>query len=272
MGKTAFALSIARNMAIDHNIPIAFFSLEMTGVELAMRLISSESEISSSLFKKGGMEEWQKQQLYQKSERLNNAPIYIDDTSQLTIFELRAKCRRLKQRYGIEMVFIDYLQLMHGGSDNKNGNREQEISTISRQLKALSKELNIPILALSQLSRAVETRGGDKKPQLSDLRESGAIEQDADIVMFIYRPEYYGLDSDDKGSTLGKADIILAKHRSGGTGEVRLRFVGKYARFENDYDYDMDGIGSMAPNSNFDSGMGSVTIDSKMNTDDDIPF
>ena len=272
MGKTAFALSIARNMALDHEIPIAFFSLEMTGVELAMRLISSESEISSSMFKKGGMEEWQKQQLYQKTERLSRAPIYIDDTSQLTIFELRAKCRRLKQRYGIQMVFIDYLQLMHGGGDNKNGNREQEISTISRQLKALSKELNIPILALSQLSRAVETRGGDKKPQLSDLRESGAIEQDADIVMFIYRPEYYNIDNDDKGSTVGKADIILAKHRSGGTGEVRLRFTGKYARFENDYDYDTTGPSVLMPNSSFDNTTGSMTIDSKMNIDDDVPF
>lgn len=272
MGKTAFALSIARNMALDHEIPIAFFSLEMTGVELAMRLISSESEISSSMFKKGGMEEWQKQQLYQKTERLSRAPIYIDDTSQLTIFELRAKCRRLKQRYGIQMVFIDYLQLMHGGGDNKNGNREQEISTISRQLKALSKELNIPILALSQLSRAVETRGGDKKPQLSDLRESGAIEQDADIVMFIYRPEYYNIDNDDKGSTVGKADIILAKHRSGSTGEVRLRFTGKYARFENDYDYDTTGPSVLMPNSSFDNTTGSMTIDSKMNIDDDVPF
>lgn len=273
MGKTAFALSIARNMAVEFDKPIAFFSLEMTGVELTMRLISSESEIPADKFKKGGLEEWQKQQIYQKSERLSTAPIYIDDTPQLTIFELRAKCRRLKQRYGIEMVFIDYLQLMHGGGDNKNGNREQEISTISRQLKALSKELNIPILALSQLSRAVETRGGDKKPQLSDLRESGAIEQDADIVMFIYRPEYYKIESDDKGSTEGKADIILAKHRSGGTGDVRLRFIGKYARFENDSYYaDETTTVSLNPSSSFDAMSGSVTFESKMNTDEDIPF
>ena len=259
MGKTAFALSIARNMAVEFDKPIAFFSLEMTG----------ESEIPADKFKKGGLEEWQKQQLYQKSERLSTAPIYIDDTPQLTIFELRAKCRRLKQRYGIEMVFIDYLQLMHGGGDGKNGNREQEISTISRQLKALSKELNIPILALSQLSRAVETRGGDKKPQLSDLRESGAIEQDADIVMFIYRPEYYKIETDDKGSTEGKADIILAKHRSGGTGDVRLRFIAKYARFENDTFYsDETTTTALGPSTSFDA----VTLDSKMNTDEDIPY
>ena len=200
---------------------------------------------------------------------MKTAPIYIDDTPQLTIFELRAKCRRLKQRYGIEMVFIDYLQLMHGGGDGKNGNREQEISTISRQLKALSKELNIPILALSQLSRAVETRGGDKKPQLSDLRESGAIEQDADIVMFIYRPEYYKIETDDKGSTEGKADIILAKHRSGGTGDVRLRFIAKYARFENDTFYsDETTTTALGPSTSFDA----VTLDSKMNTDEDIPY
>ena len=273
MGKTAFALSLAKNMALDFDKPVAFFSLEMTAVELAMRLISSESEIKSEKFKKGGLEEWEKQQLYMKTERLNKAPIYIDDTPQLTIFELRAKCRRLKQRYGIEMVFIDYLQLMHGGSESKGGNREQEISTISRQLKALSKELNIPILALSQLSRAVETRGGDKRPQLSDLRESGAIEQDADIVMFIYRPEYYNIDSDEKGSTLGKADIILAKHRSGSTDTIRLRFIKNFTRFENDT-FEIENMNTgFAPNENFDDGgMPSQTFESKMNADQDVPF
>ncbi|MBR5777837.1 MAG: replicative DNA helicase [Bacteroidales bacterium] len=273
MGKTAFALSLAKNMALDFDKPVAFFSLEMTAVELAMRLISSESEIKSEKFKKGGLEEWEKQQLYMKTERLNKAPIYIDDTPQLTIFELRAKCRRLKQRYGIEMVFIDYLQLMHGGSESKGGNREQEISTISRQLKALSKELNIPILALSQLSRAVETRGGDKRPQLSDLRESGAIEQDADIVMFIYRPEYYNIDSDEKGSTLGKADIILAKHRSGSTDTIRLRFIKNFTRFENDT-FEIENMNTgFAPNENFDGGgMPSQTFESKMNADQDVPF
>lgn len=234
MGKTAFALSIARNMAVDFKKPVAFFSLEMTGVELAMRLISGEAQIAGDKLKKGRLEGWEKQMLEQRTQVLNDAKIFIDDTPQLTIYELRAKCRRLKQKHDIQMVFIDYLQLMSAGTENsKNGNREQEISTISRQLKALSKELGIPVLAMSQLSRAVETRGGTKKPMLSDLRESGAIEQDADIVMFIYRPEYYQIMEDDKGSTVGMADIILAKHRSGGVGEVRLRFVGKYARFEN---------------------------------------
>ncbi len=272
MGKTAFALSIARNMALEFEKPIAFFSLEMTAVELTMRLISSESDIPAERFKKGGLEAWQKEQLLQKTERLHNAPIYIDDTPQLTIFELRAKCRRLKQRYDIQMIFIDYLQLMHGGSEAKGGNREQEISTISRQLKALSKELNVPILALSQLSRAVETRGGDKKPQLSDLRESGAIEQDADIVIFIYRPEYYGIMEDGKGSTAGMADIILAKHRSGSVGEIRLKFTGKYARFENPEYIPTNQFSGMIANSSFDSQTGSITIDSKMNMDDSVPF
>lgn len=167
------------------------------------------------------------------------------------------------------MVFIDYLQLMTAGTDNsKNGNREQEISTISRQLKALSKELDIPVLAMSQLSRAVETRGGTKKPMLSDLRESGAIEQDADIVMFIYRPEYYGLLEDDKGSTAGMADIIIAKHRSGGVGEVRLRFVGQYARFENPQSsFQEQATNSfMARNTSFDEhGKMTMIVDSKIN-------
>ena len=197
----------------------------------------------------------------------------------MTIFELRAKARRLKQRYDIQMIFIDYLQLMSsGGTDNRNGNREQEISMISRQLKALSKELNIPVLAMSQLSRAVENRVGNK-PQLSDLRESGAIEQDADIVMFIYRPEYYNITEDDHGSTIGMADLLIAKHRSGSTGEVRLRFVKEFARFENppsDTDFG-DLAGGMGPNMGFDGG-GSMIIDSKMNEDNmpgpdgDVPF
>lgn len=276
MGKTAFALSMARNIAIDMKKPIAFFSLEMTAVELVMRLISSESGISGDRLKKGEkLPEVEKAQLYAKSQTLTEAPIYIDDTPQLSIFELRAKCRRLKQQHDIQMIFIDYLQLMQAGGDlNRNGNREQEISLISRQLKALSKELGVPVLALSQLSRAVETRGGTKKPQLSDLRESGAIEQDADIVMFIYRPEYYQIYQDDNGSTLGMADIIIAKHRSGETGEVRLRFVKQFARFEN---REFDGGYSMAtglsPNQNFDVQGGGVRIfDSKINHDNDAMF
>ena len=279
MGKTAFALSIARNIAVDMKKPIAFFSLEMTAVELVMRLISSESGISGDRLKKGEkLPEWEKNQLYTRSQVLTEAPIYIDDTPQLSIFELRAKCRRLKQQHDIQMVFIDYLQLMQGGNDMpRNGNREQEISMISRQLKALSKELQVPVLALSQLSRAVETRGGSKKPQLSDLRESGAIEQDADIVMFIYRPEYYQIMEDDKGSTAGMADIIIAKHRSGEVGEVRLKFVSKFARFENrDYESGVTMASGLAPNESFDQagpGQGmSIVVDSKMNHENEDMF
>ena len=269
MGKTACALSMARNMAVDFKKPVAFFSLEMTGDELAMRLISSEARIPGDVLKKGRLTNEQKEMLKRGAQPLQNAPIYIDDTPQLTIFELRAKARRLKQRFDIQMIFIDYLQLMSSGSsDNRNGNREQEISMISRQLKALSKELGIPVLAMSQLSRAVENRVGNK-PQLSDLRESGAIEQDADIVMFIYRPEYYHIDEDAKGSTAGMADIIIAKHRSGATDEVRLRFIKEFARFENPA---IEGLGDMSigggmmPNGSFDQG-GSMIIDSKMNDD-----
>ena len=276
MGKTAFALSMARNMAIDHKKPVAFFSLEMTGVELAMRLISGEAQIPGDKLKKGELQPYERVQLEQRTQVLNDAKIFIDDTPQLTIYELRAKCRRLKQHHDIQMVFIDYLQLMSAGSDamNRNGNREQEISTISRQLKALSKELGIPVLAMSQLSRAVETRGGTKKPQLSDLRESGAIEQDADIVMFIYRPEYYKIDEDDKGSTAGMADIIVAKHRSGGVGEVRLRFVSKYARFENpQFVTNEQLVNNMMPqNESFDSaGTPTILVDSKINRQDNFP-
>ena len=273
MGKTAFALSMARNMAVDQNKPVAFFSLEMTGVELAMRLISGEAQLPGDKLKKGELTPWEQQQLETRTQKLNEAKIFIDDTPQLTIYELRAKCRRLKDHHNIQMVFIDYLQLMSAGTDamSRNGNREQEISTISRQLKSLSKELGIPVLAMSQLSRAVETRGGTKKPMLSDLRESGAIEQDADIVMFIYRPEYYGQMEDDKGSTAGMADIILAKHRSGGVGEVRLRFVGKYARFENTEFTTNEQLASSLPmNTSFDSGGNpTIIVDSKINREND---
>lgn len=274
MGKTAFALSIARNMAMTFRYNVAFFSLEMTAVELVQRLISSESGISGERLKKGEkLSQADKENLLQKAQELSNANIFIDDTPQLTIFELRAKCRRIKQSKGLDMVFIDYLQLMQGNTENnKNGNREQEISYISRQLKALSKELEVPVFALSQLSRSVETRGGSKIPQLSDLRESGAIEQDADIVMFIYRPEYYGITEDDGGSTIGKADIILAKHRSGAVGNIRLRFISKYAKFENDdtpgESIDDGGFSSLMPSSSFDSeGQRTQIFESKMNDD-----
>ena len=268
MGKTALALSMARNVAVQFKKPVVFFSLEMSGEELAMRLISGETEIKGEKLKKGDpLESWEQQALADKSQVLANAPIYIDATSQLSIFELRAKCRRLKQSHDIQMVFIDYLQLMTAGGDlSRNGNREQEISTISRQLKALSKELQIPVLALSQLSRAVETRGGSKEPQLSDLRESGAIEQDADIVLFVYRPEYYGIEEEDGISTAGKADIIIAKHRSGSTGKVRVRFKRECVRFVNDDSTFPDPnqyASSIPSNTSFDGPTG--TIPSRMN-------
>ena len=277
MGKTAFALSIAKNIAVDFRKPVAVFSLEMSGVDLAMRLISSTAEISGERLKKGDMlSEKERQVMAAKVQALNDAPLFIDDTPQLTIFELRAKCRRLKQQHpDLAMVVIDYLQLMQaGGEMTRSGNREQEISTISRNLKSLSKELNLPVLALSQLSRAVETRGGSKEPQLSDLRESGAIEQDADIVMFIYRPEYYHLDQDSEGHSVeGLAEVNLAKHRSGAQAKVQLRFVGEYARFEN-LPEDLNsagGFNSMPANADFDqNGGGRIQIlDSKMNSQND---
>ncbi len=274
MGKTAFALSMARNIAVDFKKSVAFFSLEMSAVELVMRLISSETQLTSDKLKKGSLEDYEWEQLNAKISTLIDAPLYIDDTPALTIFELRAKCRRLKQKHDIQMIFIDYLQLMQGSAEAR-GNREQEISTISRQLKALAKELRIPVLALSQLSRAVETRGGTKKPILSDLRESGAIEQDADIVMFIYRPEYYKLDSDEKGDTRGMADVIIAKHRNGPTDEVRLRFVSKFAKFMDVESNEFDIQDNINPNVDFDISAPSViTRSSKMNdmTDDEVPF
>ncbi len=268
MGKTAFALSMVRNMAVEFQAPVAFFSLEMTAVELVMRLIASESNINNERLKKGEtLNNWEKEQLKAKVEVLKNAPIYIDDTPQLSIFDLRAKCRRLKQRFGIKAVFIDYLQLMRAaGEMNRNGNREQEISTISRQLKALSKELDIPVVALSQLSRQVEQRP-EKRPQLSDLRESGAIEQDADIVSFIFRPEYYNVTEDAKGSTIGMADIIIAKHRAGSVGDIRLRFKKEVTRFENTGIAEPDSYGSsLQANTNFDNnGNGALIMQSKMN-------
>ena len=241
MGKTAFVLSIARNAAVEFGKPIAVFSLEMSSLQLVNRLIASESELPAEKLKKGQLEDYEFQQLNAKIGRLSEAPLFIDDTPALTIFELRAKARRLKQQHDISMIVVDYLQLMHAGGDGK-GNREQEISTISRSLKSIAKELNIPILALSQLSRAVETRGGDKKPQLSDLRESGAIEQDADMVLFIHRPEYYNLTEDEEGnSTQGVAEIIIAKHRNGPTGSVKLRFIDHLAKFT-----DLDGGNNFA--------------------------
>lgn len=232
MGKTAFVLSMTRNMAVEHKAPIAIFSLEMGGDQLVKRMISSETELGSEKLRNGKLEDFEWEQLHVKIKDLVDAPIYVDDTPGLSIYELRSKCRRLKAKYDIGCVIIDYLQLMTAGSDMR-GNREQEVSLISRQLKIIAKELNIPVIALSQLNRGVEQRTGDaKKPMLSDLRESGAIEQDADMVLFIHRPERYGITEDAEGNSLiGIADIIIAKHRNGAVGEIQLRFRNQLARF-----------------------------------------
>lgn len=264
MGKTALALNLARNAAVDFNKPIAFFSLEMSSVQLVTRLISSETYLPAEKLRKGDLEEHEWQQLNTKINPLVQAKMYIDDTPQLSIFELRAKCRRLKQQFDIQMVFIDYLQLMTAGGDNR-GNREQEISHISRSLKSLAKELDVPVLALSQLSRNVESRPGSKKPILSDLRESGAIEQDADMVIFIYRPEYYGINDDGEGNPVqGLAIINIAKHRNGKLGDVNLKFVGQYARFEEPENFDQKQ--DLSPNNGFEMS-NTRTFGSKMNDD-----
>ncbi|MDH7914420.1 replicative DNA helicase [Winogradskyella sp. SYSU M77433] len=241
MGKTALTLTMARNIAVDFNNPVAFFSLEMSSVQLITRLISSETGLSSEKLRTGKLEKHEWEQLNVKVKTLEKAPLYIDDTPSLSIFDLRAKARRLASQYGIKMIMIDYLQLMTAGGSQKGGNREQEISMISRNLKALAKELNVPVIALSQLSRAVETRGGSKRPLLSDLRESGAIEQDADIVSFIYRPEYYKIDEwddEERSPTEGQGEFIVAKHRNGGLENIRLKFIGHLGKFDNLDDFD----------------------------------
>ncbi|MXV38064.1 replicative DNA helicase [Flavobacteriaceae bacterium Ap0902] len=262
MGKTAFVLSMAKNITVDHQMPVAVFSLEMSSVQLITRLIVGETGISSDKIKKGNLTDAEWKQLYTKVKGLENAPLYIDDTPALNVFDLRAKCRRLVSQHGVKLIIIDYLQLMTT-RDGGNGNREQEISTISRNLKAIAKELNVPVIALSQLSRAVETRGGTKRPLLSDLRESGAIEQDADIVSFIYRPEYYKLDhwdDDDATPSAGQAEFIIAKHRNGALENVRLRFISDQAKFT---DLNMDG-------NPFSTGP--MEIQSSMNNDDVSPM
>ncbi len=276
MGKTSYVLSLARNAAVDFNIPVAFFSLEMSSIQLVTRLVSAESEISSEKLRSGNLRADEIQQIHTKIDGLAEAPIFIDDTAGLSIFELRAKARRLKSQHDIQLLIVDYLQLMTGGGDNKNGNREQEISMISRSLKSIAKELNIPVLALSQLSRAVETRGGDKRPQLSDLRESGSIEQDADMVQFIHRAEYYGLTEDEAGnSTTGMATIIIAKHRNGSVGDVKLKFVNHLAKFQ-DFEAGMSDFGEF-DNTNTNMPIGEdfdsvVTKPSKMNDSEDDNF
>ena len=277
MGKTAFVISMAKNMAIDFGHPVALFSLEMSSVQLITRMISSETGLTSEKLRKGNLEAHEWEQLNVKVKKLSDAPIYIDDTPSLSIFDLRAKARRLVSQHGVKIIVIDYLQLMTaGGSAGKGGgNREQEISMISRNLKALAKELNVPVIALSQLSRAVETRGGSKRPLLSDLRESGAIEQDADIVSFIFRPEYYGVtewDDDDHTPCEGQGEFIVAKHRNGGLENIRLKFTGHLAKFS-----DLEEGFS----SEFQSSMNSVSPDQFISPKDafgieddggDVPF
>jgi len=257
MGKTAFVLSMARNMAVEHNKSVAVFSLEMSSIQLVNRLIAAETELGNDKLKTGRLENYEWEHLNRKISALENAPVFVDDTPALSIFEFRAKCRRLKMQHDIQVVIVDYLQLMTAGTDGR-GSREQEVSTISRSLKAIAKELDIPILALSQLNRSVESREG-KRPQLSDLRESGAIEQDADIVMFIHRPEYFGITEDESGnSLLGVAEIIIAKHRNGATGDVHLAFKKELAKFS-----DMENpLGS-------DFGGMAQTFSSKMNQDEE---
>ncbi|MBK7939906.1 MAG: replicative DNA helicase [Lewinellaceae bacterium] len=270
MGKTSLLLAMALNAAKDFGKPVAMFSLEMASTQLVQRLISMEAEIPGSKMRNGKLEDWEWQLLQTTVERLNSVPLFIDDTPAINIFELRAKCRRLKMQHNIQMVIIDYLQLMTGASENnRSANREQEIAGISRALKSLAKELSIPVIALSQLSRAVEVRGGSKRPQLSDLRESGAIEQDADIVSFIYRPEYYQILEDENGQSLkGIAEVIIAKHRHGALETVKLKFTDTFAKFGNLDDPAFSGLhdpltGPFAP-----SG---ITMQSRMN-EEDIPF
>src|SRR6187402_283354 len=241
VGKTAFALNLARSAALHPTkpTPVVFFSLEMSSSQLVQRILSAESEIWLEKITRGKLEEHEMKQLYKRGiERLSNAPIYIDDTAALNIFELRAKCRRLKNKHNVGLIIIDYLQLMSGAGENRNGNREQEISRISRDLKGLAKELQVPIIALSQLSREVEKRKeGAKIPQLSDLRESGAIEQDADMVMFLYRPEYYDITANEMGeSNKGETFVKIAKHRNGSLDTIKLKALLHIQKFVEDED------------------------------------
>ncbi len=263
MGKTAFVLSMTRNMAVDHNEGVAIFSLEMSSVQLVNRLISSETQLGSEKIRSGKLEPYEWEQLEHRIKALVDAPIYIDDTPGMSSFEMRAKCRRLKSQHDIKVVVIDYLQLMTGPPETR-GNREQEVSMISRALKGIAKELNVPVIALSQLNRSVEMRSGDKRPQLSDLRESGAIEQDADMVLFIHRPEKYGLmEFADGTPATGMGELILAKHRNGALADVKVRFRGELAKFE---DLEDDVLGLMPPEEGGGDN-GGMIMSSRMNQD-----
>jgi replicative DNA helicase len=284
VGKTAFALNLARNAALHPTkpTPVAFFSLEMSAGQLVQRILSAESEIWLEKISRGKMEEHEMKQLYERGiQKLSQAPLFIDDTPALNIFELRAKARRLKNANNIGMIIIDYLQLMSGTGENRNSNREQEISNISRSLKGLAKELQIPIIALSQLSREVEKRKeGNKMPQLSDLRESGAIEQDADMVMFLYRPEYYDITQDEMGdSNRGETHVRIAKHRNGSLETIKLRALLHIQRFIEDSGNDFGSFNlpsNFKPVSDIDGGGARMFIQtgSKMNDlpDEEDPF
>ena len=262
MGKTSFALSLAKNIAVDHGVPIAFFSLEMNNVQLVNRLISNVCEVPGNKMLSGQLspDEWER--LDKNIRLLQGSPLYIDDTPGLSIFELRTKARRLVREKGVKIIMIDYLQLMNANG-MRFGSRQEEVSKISQSLKGLAKELDIPILALSQLNRSVESRDNSgnndidsKRPQLSDLRESGAIEQDADMVLFVHRPEYYHILTDKNGNDLrGMAQIIIAKHRKGATGDILLTFRGEFTRFQDPVDQKTGG----------DAPFGSEIIGSKMN-------
>ena len=247
MGKTAFALNLARNAAVDHGIPVGFFSLEMSADALAMRLLCTEAKVNMMNVRTGKLTKEEMERLTEHAPKLMHAPIFIDDTPGMNVLELRAKARRLKSEHNIQFLIIDYLQLMEG---HKGENRQQEITHISRSLKAIAKELDVPVLALSQLSRAVESRDKTKRPQLSDLRESGAIEQDADVVFFVYRPEYYGImEFPDTGdSTHNMCEIIIGKQRNGPTGDVRLTFLKEFGKFG---DPDLFHAGGALPLSEF---------------------
>lgn len=242
MGKTAFVVNVLRNAAIDFQIPAAIFSLEMSALQLEQRMIASESEVDIEKIIHAQYEEHELVQISHKTTRLANAPIFIDDTPALSVLELRAKCRRLKAEHKIQLIVVDYLQLMRG---DKDGNREQEISSISRALKGIAKDLDVPVLALSQLSRGVETRGGDKRPILADLRESGSIEQDADKVIFLYRPEYYKISVYEDGMpTQGTMEVIVAKNRNGRCDTVKVKFIGKYSKVK---DFDISDVTAALP-------------------------
>lgn len=275
MGKTAFVVSAMRNAAIDFKMPVAIFSLEMSAIQLVNRLISAEAELDGEKIRRGNLEDYEWAQLHHKISPLSKAPIFIDDTPGLSIRELRTKCRRLKSKNDIQLIIVDYLQLMTGEGNNKGfgGNREQEIASISRALKHIAKELNVPVIALSQLSRAVEVRGGDKRPQLSDLRESGSIEQDADMVMFLYRPEYYKLDQYEDGTpTAGVGEVIIAKHRNGSLEDVKLKFIGRFTKFADlEHDAFQDNDSDFAPKT-FSSRMNDFGKPKGLENDDIVPF